>query len=162
MSKKGHEQRFRRARIRCKERSDLVPGPAGTEDPVPCQISFPAYAESHGLRSADPAFQKNIPSLGKNLRSQALISAKEISDKGTTSGSFTGSPLPTPSYVGFACALPFYFMACSTATATATEAPTMGLFPIPMKPIISTCAGTDEDPANCASECILPMVSVIP
>jgi hypothetical protein len=25
------------------------------------------------------------------------------------------------------------------------------LFPIPMRPIISTCAGTDEAPANCAS-----------
>src|SRR5699024_9484820 len=55
-----------------------------------------------------------------------------------------------------------YFIASSTATATATEAPTIGLFPIPISPIISTCAGTDEEPANCASECILPIVSVIP
>ncbi len=30
------------------------------------------------------------------------------------------------------------------------------------QPIISTCAGTDDDPANCAYECILPMVSVMP
>ena len=29
--------------------------------------------------------------------------------------------------------------------------PTIGLLPIPKKPIISTCAGTDEEPANCAS-----------
>ena len=35
-----------------------------------------------------------------------------------------------------------------TATATATVAPTMGLLPMPRKPIISTCAGTDEEPAN--------------
>ena len=56
----------------------------------------------------------------------------------------------------------FYFIASSTATATATEAPTIGLFPIPINPIISTCAGTEELPANCASECILPIVSVIP
>ena len=58
--------------------------------------------------------------------------------------------------------LNYLFIAFSTATATATVAPTMGLLPIPMRPIISTCAGTDEDPANCASECILPIVSVMP
>ena len=57
----------------------------------------------------------------------------------------------------------YYFVKPScTATAQATEAPTIGLFPIPIRPIISTCAGTDEEPANCASECILPIVSVIP
>ena len=57
----------------------------------------------------------------------------------------------------------FYLLsAFSTATATATVAPTIGLLPIPIKPIISTCAGTDEEPANCASLCILPIVSVIP
>ena len=52
-------------------------------------------------------------------------------------------------------------IACWIATATATVAPTIGLLPIPKKPIISTCAGTDEEPANCASECIRPKVSVI-
>ena len=57
----------------------------------------------------------------------------------------------------------FYFaMPSCTATATATVAPTMGLLPMPMSPIISTCAGTEEEPANCASECILPIVSVMP
>ena len=57
----------------------------------------------------------------------------------------------------------FYaFIPSSTATATATVAPTIGLLPIPISPIISTCAGTDDEPANCASECILPIVSVIP
>ena len=55
-----------------------------------------------------------------------------------------------------------YFIASSTATATATVAPTMGLLPMPRKPIISTCAGTEEEPANWASECIRPMVSVMP
>ena len=34
------------------------------------------------------------------------------------------------------------------STAIATVAPTMGLLPIPRKPIISTCAGTEEEPAN--------------
>ena len=56
----------------------------------------------------------------------------------------------------------YLFMPSCTATATATVAPTMGLLPMPMRPIISTCAGTEEDPANCASECILPIVSVMP
>ena len=42
----------------------------------------------------------------------------------------------------------YFFIASSTATATATVAPTIGLLPIPKKPIISTCAGTDEEPAN--------------
>ena len=55
-----------------------------------------------------------------------------------------------------------YFKASSTATATATVAPTIGLLPIPISPIISTWAGTELDPANWASECILPKVSVIP
>ena len=56
----------------------------------------------------------------------------------------------------------YAFMDCSTATATATVAPTMGLLPMPRKPIISTCAGTEDEPANCASECMRPMVSVMP
>ena len=55
-----------------------------------------------------------------------------------------------------------YFIASSTATAQATVAPTIGLLPIPIRPIISTWAGTDEEPANWASECILPIVSVMP
>ena len=38
--------------------------------------------------------------------------------------------------------------AVATSTATATVAPTIGLLPMPRKPIISTCAGTDEEPAN--------------
>ncbi len=48
------------------------------------------------------------------------------------------------------------------ATAQATVMPTMGLLPAPIRPIISTCAGTEEEPANCASECMRPMVSVMP
>ncbi len=41
-----------------------------------------------------------------------------------------------------------YFWLSATATATATVAPTMGLLPMPKKPIISTWAGTEEEPAN--------------
>ena len=39
-------------------------------------------------------------------------------------------------------------LACAAATAQATVAPTMGLLPMPIRPIISTCAGTEEEPAN--------------
>ncbi len=46
----------------------------------------------------------------------------------------------------------FLFRAMSTVTATATVAPTIGVLPMPRKPIISTWAGTDEEPANWASE----------
>ena len=42
----------------------------------------------------------------------------------------------------------YFERASATATATATVAPTMGLLPMPRKPIISTCAGTEEEPAN--------------
>ena len=42
----------------------------------------------------------------------------------------------------------FAAIAWATATATSTEAPTIGLLPIPIKPIISTWAGTLEEPAN--------------
>ena len=42
----------------------------------------------------------------------------------------------------------FLFRARSIATATDTVAPTIGLLPMPRNPIISTCAGTEEDPAN--------------
>ena len=70
---------------------------------------------------------------------------------------------PYPVRIGGAAAGRFsYFRLCATATATATVAPTMGLLPMPKKPIISTWAGTEEEPANCASECIRPMVSVMP
>ena len=34
--------------------------------------------------------------------------------------------------------IPSYFLLSATATATATVAPTMGLLPMPKKPIIST------------------------
>ena len=63
--------------------------------------------------------------------------------------------------VTIAASMPANF-APAGAAATATDAPTIGLLPMPIKPIISTCAGTEDDPANCASECIRPMVSVMP
>ena len=56
----------------------------------------------------------------------------------------------------------YSFRAALTATAQATVAPTMGLLPMPMRPIMSTCAGTEEEPANWALECMRPMVSVMP
>ena len=56
----------------------------------------------------------------------------------------------------------YLFSAVATSTAHATVHPTIGLLPIPRNPIISTWAGTEDEPANCASLCIRPMVSVIP
>ena len=41
-----------------------------------------------------------------------------------------------------------YLLASSIATATATVIPTMGLLPAPIRPISSTWAGTEEEPAN--------------
>ena len=83
-----------------------------------------------------------------------------------TAGTWVWPPqkkTPYPVRIGGAAAGRFsYFRLCATATATATVAPTMGLLPMPKKPIISTWAGTEEEPANCASECIRPMVSVMP
>ena len=56
----------------------------------------------------------------------------------------------------------YFVIPSCTATAQATVMPTMGLLPAPIRPIISTCAGTEEEPANCASECMRPIVSVMP
>ena len=56
----------------------------------------------------------------------------------------------------------YLFRAVATSTAQATVHPTIGLLPIPRNPIISTWAGTEDEPANCASLCIRPIVSVIP
>ena len=41
-------------------------------------------------------------------------------------------------HIGRSLQNPYYFIASSTATATATVAPTIGLLPIPIRPIIST------------------------
>ena len=81
---------------------------------------------------------------------------------------YCGACSPTPrlphgSYSNsLALAMLTFYITDATATAQATVAPTIGLFPMPMKPIISTWAGTEEEPANWASECMRPMVSVIP
>ena len=42
----------------------------------------------------------------------------------------------------------YLLSACATSTAQATVHPTIGLLPIPRNPIISTWAGTDDEPAN--------------
>ena len=42
----------------------------------------------------------------------------------------------------------FLFRARSISTAIDTVAPTIGLLPMPRKPIISTWAGTELEPAN--------------
>lgn len=42
----------------------------------------------------------------------------------------------------------YLLRASATLTAQATVQPTIGLLPMPRNPIISTCAGTEEEPAN--------------
>ena len=54
-----------------------------------------------------------------------------------TLGVRDGKPVPYILGTKAGC-LPFYFSASSTATATDTVIPTMGLLPAPRKPIIST------------------------
>jgi hypothetical protein len=65
-------------------------------------------------------------------------------------------------YTGSGGQTAVYRKSPGTRDGDATVAPTMGLLPMPMKPIISTCAGTEDEPANWASECMRPMVSVMP
>ena len=71
-------------------------------------------------------------------------------------------PLKKASAKAKAFLIAYLDMPSCTATAQATVIPTIGLLPAPIRPIISTCAGTEEEPANCASECIRPIVSVMP
>ena len=56
--------------------------------------------------------------------------------------------MPCLSKIFILCGFSLYFSASDTATAQATVAPTIGLLPMPIRPIISTCAGTEEEPAN--------------
>ena len=56
--------------------------------------------------------------------------------------------LKHPLYSFYMDSSDYLFRAKATFTAQATVQPTIGLLPIPRKPIISTWAGTDEEPAN--------------
>lgn len=56
---------------------------------------------------------------------------------------------PTPQAAFKAPEIDNYLLnAVATSTAQATVHPTIGLLPIPRNPIISTCAGTEDEPAN--------------
>ena len=48
----------------------------------------------------------------------------------------------------YLCGYSYLLSASFTATAQATVIPTIGLLPAPIRPIISTWAGTEEEPAN--------------
>ena len=72
----------------------------------------------------------------------ALITLSSFNFLTKYRGDILGHPLYRVLYITY------LFIASSIATATATVAPTIGLLPIPISPIISTCAGTDEEPAN--------------
>ena len=121
----------------------------GGQDEKTVKFFARPFGTRYGGRKCFPSqsSEKTIPETGTFWKKIATVIKK------------TGSPrLRRPRKK-----LLFYlFMPSCTATATATVAPTIGLLPMPMSPIISTCAGTEEEPANCASECILPIVSVMP
>ncbi len=114
----------------------------------------------------------NIFSFGKRLLIFFTVFPSQYAKTGSTSSAFSCEGCASCLYLmknqvseplkGKTGSFPSYFRLSATATATATVAPTMGLLPMPRKPIISTCAGTEEEPANCASECMRPMVSVMP
>ena len=114
---------------------------------VPC----PHRGGKGAVLCASPGYE-NPPESGKNALRQRPCRLLQ------TAHTKKQAPLRAPACV-FAGN---YFRASSIATATATVIPTIGLLPAPIRPIISTCAGTEEEPANCASECILPIVSVMP
>ena len=75
---------------------------------------------------------------------------------------YTKNPRNRQSYRDLSGYVKYLYLlrAWATSTAQATVHPTIGLLPIPRKPIISTWAGTEDEPANWASLCIRPMVSV--
>ena len=97
---------------------------------------------------------KNSPIQEQNIQVSIFTGKRKSPYPHRIRGSFHDFKLFSDGFV--------YFRLSATATATATVAPTMGLLPMPKKPIISTWAGTEEEPANWASECIRPMVSVMP
>ena len=128
--------------------------------------NFTALTLLHPCKSQAHPYKK-IPVTHEVTGSLYILSAK--SDK---RWNFKACEVPkTAVYCckwGFEGKLPFLpildylFRAWATSTAHATVHPTIGLLPIPRNPIISTWAGTEDEPANCASLCIRPMVSVIP
>ena len=101
-----------------------------------------------------PLLRKVIRSISKNAAARQGGLEKNWKRRGKTAA-------PPIQMAELRSACP-YLNDSSTATATATVAPTIGLLPMPMRPIISTCAGTELEPANCASLCMRPIVSVMP
>ena len=119
-----------------------------------CRIGASGCASGEALKGIRGRSVLEYVTGAENLRNEA---------SGVTSRAPSKNKKPAPKIQsGLYIISKHYLAACSMATATATVAPTIGLLPIPIRPIISTCAGTDEEPANCASPCILPIVSVIP
>ena len=125
----------------------------------PCQVPREVVARRSGTSTSSI--------LGRwHTRSPILPGSPVQSLHGHSSRYKKGGPPPEgdgPQLCRGLCAGCRYSLSAAlTATAQATVAPTMGLLPMPMKPIISTWAGTEEEPANWASECMRPMVSVMP
>ena len=116
-----------------------------------CKLACKRAEEDCSASVARSATRCKAPSLKQSAEAQRARSMRPITK--IKRGQAEAQPL---------FLIKAYLLASSIATATATVIPTMGLLPAPMRPIISTCAGTEDEPANCASPCILPRVSVIP
>ena len=111
-----------------------------------------AAAASPRRRDANPSSRRKPAPQGRQPEQPLQARATKKADPGNRPSRHNHSQLLRT----------YAFSAAFTATAQATVAPTMGLLPMPMRPIMSTCAGTEEEPANWASECMRPMVSVMP
>ena len=137
--------------------------------PLQPNAGFLRHCKNVG-RGLGPAAQESAPvTAGVNPRPTKRKNRKHITTLLWSRMCFlvsflrVGDGFPVPNFFNSKVReLPSYFRLSSTATATLTVIPTMGLLPAPRKPIISTWAGTEEEPANWASPCIRPMVSVMP
>ena len=109
--------------------------PHSMRGPVKCRLRVPAFVGIPGFRIA---VRNDMNGIFLDTPSQCGMTP-------------TKKPLQLARVAGVChidSVIDYLFRAWATSTAQATVQPTMGLLPIPRKPIISTWAGTDEEPAN--------------
>ena len=127
-----------------------------------------AYSMRLCLEYARPERSRPIENRRDAPQTESGLSKKPPLLGGTGADALRGCRIPLSESsmrargTGVRACLGYLARASSTATAQATVQPTMGLLPMPIRPIMSTCAGTEEEPANWALECMRPMVSVMP
>lgn len=144
-SRRGHFGRPRPARPGYRIAARYVPTllttpgahrvtPHSMRGPVKCRLRVPAFAGISGFRVAARNDMNGYPWIPR----RSAVCHKQ-------------KPLQLVRVAGVChidSVIDYLFRAWATSTAQATVQPTMGLLPIPRKPIISTWAGTDEEPAN--------------